>query len=347
MRAFKQVVLAAVGACIAGTAFAQTANPVTLYGRVFAMLESVEATGGANPVARRTRLSDRLSLLGVRGTEDLGGGLKAFFQLETGFLPDQAGTFANRNSGVGLQSASWGSVILGRWDTPAKAASAAIVDPFSNNSLADITGVALNQGNYSRREANLVQYWSPSWGGLAVRVAYAANEGKTATANPYLYSASVTYRRGNLYAAYGHEKHFDQNRAAVAAGIDEVGNVVSASYKLGAVKLFGQYGEYRKTGTETQKSYLAGAEWTLGKHVLLASYQNSKNGGETSAAQQPRCDLMGLGYRYNFSRRTSFEAEYSKVDNEVGNLCNFGTIPLTVSAGQDPVGYAIGLRHVF
>jgi predicted porin len=342
-----QMVLGVAGALIASTAMAQTANPVTLYGRVYAMFESVEADGGATPVARRNRVSNRLSLIGVRGTEDLGGGLKAFFQLETDFSPDSAsGAFATRNSGVGIQS-SWGSVIMGRWDTPFKAAHAAIVDPFENNSLADITGVTLNQGNFSRREPNSVQYWSPNWNGFSMRAHYSANEGKTAVANPYLYSVSATYRAGNLYASYAWEKHFDQNGATVAAGIDEEGNVVSASYILRSVKLFGQYGEYKKTSTKTQKSYLAGASWTLGKHVLLGSYQNSKNGGATTAAQQPECDLVGVGYRYDFTKRTSLVAEYVKVSNDVGNLCNFGTIPLTITAGQDPVGIAIGARHVF
>ncbi len=98
----------------------------------------VEAKGGASPVVRRERVSDQASLLGVRGTEDLGGGLSAFFQLETAFKPDQNDTtFAARNSGVGLQGA-WGSVMMGRWDTPFKTTTIAI-DPFGDLTLAGIT----------------------------------------------------------------------------------------------------------------------------------------------------------------------------------------------------------------
>lgn len=85
----KLIALAVAAASVAPAAMAQTANPVTLYGRVYVMFESVEAKGGASPVVRRNRVSDQSSLLGVRGTEDLGGGLKAFFQLETAFKPDQ------------------------------------------------------------------------------------------------------------------------------------------------------------------------------------------------------------------------------------------------------------------
>src|SRR4051794_21171154 len=68
----KLIALAIAGACVAPAAMAQTANPVTLYGRVYVTLESVEAksSGTTAAVARRTRVSDQSSLFGVRGTED-------------------------------------------------------------------------------------------------------------------------------------------------------------------------------------------------------------------------------------------------------------------------------------
>src|SRR6185437_936883 len=136
----KLIALAVAGACVAPAAMAQTANPVTLYGRVYATFESVEAKGGASPVVRRERVSDQSSLLGVRGKEDLGGGLSAFFQLETAFKPDQNDTtFAARNSGVGLEG-GWGSFIIGRWDTPYKV-STYPVDAFGDLTMAGISGL--------------------------------------------------------------------------------------------------------------------------------------------------------------------------------------------------------------
>ena len=342
----KQIFLAITCAIAAATAVAQSANPVTLYGRVYVTYESVRANEGTAPVATRIRVTDRLSLIGFRGTEDLGGGLKAFFQVESATPIDVGGgTFASRNSGVGL-TGRWGTVLLGRWDTPFKVVHAAIVDPFGDTAAPDITGATLNQGNFSRRENNVVQYWSPNMSGFSLRAHYSANEGKTATANPYLTGASVTYAAGALYLAYAWEKHKDQNGASTAAGVNEIGNAVSATYKIGSVKLSAQSGRYQRTGTETQRSYMAGLDWAIGKHVILATYQNSKNGGVTTAAQ-PKCDLVGIGYRYDFSRRTSFVADYTKVDNDVGSLCNFGTAPLTIGAGQDPRGASVGLRHTF
>ena len=116
----KLIALAVAGACIAPAAMAQTANPVTLYGRVHVNVESVEATG-AVPLPRRTRIQDEASRFGIRGTEDLGGGLSAFFQLETAFYVDQnvntgaatgMSAFATRNSAVGARQL--GHLLIGR-----------------------------------------------------------------------------------------------------------------------------------------------------------------------------------------------------------------------------------------
>lgn len=128
--------------------------------------------------------------------------------------------------------------------------------------------------------------------------------------------------------------------------MDEEGNAVSATYRIGPLKLSGQYGEYKRNGTQTQKGYYVGGEWTRGAHVLLASYQNSEGGGANGSAQ-PKCDLAGIGYRYEFSTRTAFGAEYADVNNRSGSLCNFGTSPLAITAGQDPRGLGVGLRHTF
>lgn len=337
----------AASAALAGAAQAQQANPVTLYGRAYATVESVSASGGTSPVSSRTRVESRNSLIGFRGTEDLGGGLKAFFQVESLVAVDAGtGNFATRNSGVGLQG-SWGSLVIGRWDTPFKLANTG-VDPFQDLALSDMTAASLNQNNnFSRRENNTIQYWSPKFANFEVRLHYSANEGKTATVNPRLYSASIKYEAGPLSLALATEQHSDQNGTTAVAGNKETGNSVAGTYKVGNVKLSGHYGKYKETGTVTQKSYAIGVDWREGNHQVVAQYQNSKNGGLTSAAAQPECDVKGVGYRYHFSRRTFFMAEVSRVTNKVGNLCNFGVSPLTIAADQDPRGVSAGLRHTF
>ncbi len=334
----KLIALAVLGACVAPAAMAQTANPVTLYGRVYVTFESVEAKGGSSPVARRNRVQDQASFLGVRGTEDLGGGLKAFFQLETAFPPDaNATSFANRNSAIGLQG-NFGSILMGRWDTPMKVTQTA-VDPWGDLTMGDITAAGLDQGNFSRREQNSVQYWSPNWSGLQFRAQYTANEGKSSTSNPQVYGGSLAYSAGNLYVAFAYEEHKD---VAVVAGanVSEEGWGIAASYKFGGAKLSGQYGKFER-GSIEDESYMVGIDWAFGKHVLLASIQHAEVDGTSQ-----ECDVGAIGYRYDFSRRTFFIAMYAKVENEGGMNCNFGTGSIG-AAGQNPQGLGLGIRHLF
>jgi predicted porin len=369
----KLIALAVAGATFAPAVMAQSANPVTLYGRVYVMFENVRANEGATPVGSRNRVSDQSSLLGVRGTEDLGGGLKAFFQLETVFRPDEqqvigatGGTvnFANRNSAVGLQG-DFGSVLLGRWDTPFKTTTIA-VDPFGDLTLGGITGSISDRGNFDRREQNVFQYWSPTiLGGFAGRFSYSANEGKTATVNPSVLSTSLTYTQGPFYAGYAWERHKDIYKNYTAA----VGNVVGGKEKgqalfgtvtFGPIKLGAITQKFEKqTGAvnrvSDQKSNMVNITYTAGKNQFVYQHARSKDGAEVTpagvvvanGAVQPDCKSNTAAYFYNFSRRTSFLGQYTKVKNNIAGLCNFGANTLGISAGQDPAGIAVGLRHTF
>jgi predicted porin len=342
----KLIALAVAGASIAPAAMAQTANPVTLYGRAYVTLESVEIKNST--IGRRTRVEDQSSLLGVRGTEDLGGGLKAFFQLETSFrLDSNNSTFANRNSGVGLQG-GFGSVLMGRWDMPFKVATIA-VDPFGDLTIGGITVANNDQSNFDRRDQNVVQYWSPNFGGLTVRLAGTANEGKTATTNPRDYGASVQFTRGPVYLFYAYEEHRD----ASATVQKEDGNAIGGAFTFGAFKVGGLYEEFKRNavavfGFHKRKSYLANVVWTMGSSQFIYQFQNSEGGNRqnaTNTAAQAECDVNSIGYQYNFTRRTFFLAQYVKVDNNATGSCGSGQFG--AGAGEDAQGISFGLRHVF
>jgi predicted porin len=297
----KLLALAVAGACVAPAAMAQTANPVTLYGRAYVMFESVEAKGGpstAPGVPRRSRVTDESSLLGVRGTEDLGGGLKAFFQLETGFRLDSNNTtFAARNSAVGLQG-GFGSFLLGRWDMPWKAATIA-VDPYGDLTLGGITGTLSDGANFDRRDQNVVQYSSPTIAGFAARLAATANENKTTSANPRDYGANVTYTGGPFYAFIAYEKHKDQSGGAgagvgsaatnIVAGADEKGWAAGGSVAFGPIKVGGQYQKIEKGGPTAatnrtdEKNWMGNIVYTLGNHQFIYQYMQSKGSGATTA----------------------------------------------------------------
>jgi predicted porin len=233
---------------------------------VYETVVSVEGkAGGGNPgIDRRTRIDDQASLLGVRGTENLGPGLTAFFQLETAFKPDQNDTaFATRNSGIGLQG-GWGSVVIGRWDTPYKV-STYPVDAFGDLTMAGISGLGHDQGNFDRRDQNIVQYWSPDIAGFQMKVMVQANEGKTATLDPRDTSGNITYTRGPLYAFLAYEEHKDPS----ATVMKEKGTSVGGYFNFGPIKLGAEYEEIKRNaasgGTDPtkRKEWLASIVYTL------------------------------------------------------------------------------------
>jgi predicted porin len=175
--------------------------------------ESVEATGLV-PLPRRSRIQDEASRFGIRGTEDLGGGLSAFFQLETAFYVDQnvatgaaTGTtnspFASRNSAVGLQG-GWGSLLIGRWDTPLKVA-ANSMDPFGDvtwggQAVAMLGSGAGNvSGQFDIRQENVSQYWTPNWAGFSARLSRCERSQNAASNRD---GATVGDTRGPIFISY-------------------------------------------------------------------------------------------------------------------------------------------------
>lgn len=335
-------------ACLsaAPSARAQSQDRITLYGRGYVLLQSIEVRGNPAGAGRFTRVTDDGSRLGVRAREDLGGGLVAWCQMEMGFVLDASGSeFKPRNSGVGFEG-PWGTFIAGRWDSAFNGSQTSIVDPFDDAGLPGIRGAAVNQGNFGRRVNNIVQYRTPRVNGLRARGVYQLSETQTGNAKPHDYSADLSYFDSITYLAVAYEKHKDQAGSAIRAGSDEDGRGLAAFHHFGPVKVYGQYGLYRRTGTEMQKSYLIGFDATHGAHGLLGTYQNSRNGGIVSSPQ-PSCDLAGAGYRYRFSKRTFAIVEYARVTNQVGALCNFGSNPVPITAGQGLRGFAAGMRTVF
>ncbi len=371
----KLIALAVAGATLAPAAMAQTANPVTLYGRIWVAFENVKADGGrAAPIGSRNRVSNNgSSLIGFRGTEDLGGGLKAFFQLETEVRPDQNDSpFSNRNSGVGLQG-NFGSVLLGRWDTPFKLANSSI-DPFGTTTIAGFTSAMSDRGNFDRREQNVVQYWSPNFSGLTFRASYSANEGKTATVNPVVTSMSAVYVQGPIYLSTAWEKHKDIFRsyanystvpglgaafngaANPLSGADETGVSLGGHVTFGPVRVGALIQNFKKTGggttvTSDQKSQMFNLIYTAGKNQFVYQLQRSKDGATrataATAVTEPDTKVNSIAHLYNFSRRTTLFTIYTMTKNNVNGLGNFGANTLTISPDQDPRGFSIGLRHTF
>lgn len=342
----KLVALAIGGACVAQAAVAQTPNPVTLYGLVFGTFEIVEAKGGTAPVSRRTRVEDNSSRFGIRGTEDIGGGNKAFFQMETVFRIDSNNsTFAARNSAVGLQG-GWGSILMGRWDSPYKVAGYP-ADPWNLLTLAGYWNTIQDGGNFGRRPQNVVQYWSPNIAGFNFRVAGTATEGKTATSNPQDLSAMVGWARGPIVVNVAWEKHEDQLGATATPGAEEEGLMIAGSVTLASLKIGFVAEEIKKTGRTKQKNYYLSAKQAFGSHAIVATLGKSEDGDAVGRAQ-PETETYSIAYEYRFSRRTSVHVMYALIENNNAGVRNFPLLPIPgPTPGWDPRGVSLGILHTF
>jgi len=183
----KKLMAAAVaGVLVAPAAYAQSSN-VQLYGRANLGVDYYQAKGATtnaagvqNNLDGRFRVFDNSSRVGLRGTEELGGGLKAIFQIETGVAIDtgnntgQAGTvngsagfWASRDSYVGLQG-GWGRVTFGRqsifW---ANGVNAQFAANYINTEIPWTNGTNSGRlGFPTARTPNTVQYTTPTFGGF-------------------------------------------------------------------------------------------------------------------------------------------------------------------------------------
>jgi predicted porin len=260
---------------------------------------------------------------------------------------------------------NFGNVFLGRWDTPFKYTQLLQVDPFGDLTIASPAGITMRQLAFDVRANNSLQYWTPNFSGFTARFVVTSNEAKSdapaasgtaAGANPRLYGGSIDWTSGPFYVAYAYEKHKDQipqstlsSTTVFAQGTDETGNGISGKYTMGWAVVSAQFGQYKRTGSDDQKSGMVNLTGTFGVHQGIVSLRKSKDGGP-SGTQQPECNGIALGYKYLFDRNLDFIAEYVQVNNKTGGLCDFGSNGVgaaSIAGGGDPKGVAAGLRYTF
>jgi predicted porin len=331
-------------AALPGLAAAQSS--VTIYGTLNADVESVKANGATVPgddFPSRARVSSNSSNVGFRGVEDLGSGLKAFFQIESSAnLDEGGGTWASRNSAVGLTSA-WGQILLGQWDTPYKVATQRL-DPFGNTGIAAYSGIigfsgsiTAGQGganfqqraSFDRRTRNVVQYWTPSLSGFNARIAYGAPDsdkptGADSALTPTLWSLAASYESGPFYAAVAYERHDDFEplntllAAPLTSGHDD-GIRVGASYRIGGFTISGAYEwlKYQGDGlASAQVTALVGpgsqnVEYEIGNWFVAGSYEIGPNVLALAYGQKETDQLNGADVGGTRARQVSARWGYN------------------------------------
>ena len=370
----KTLLSALVAGLCAGTAQAQTTS-VTLYGIADGNVRvDHTAIGNLKSVGSGGESGSRW---GLRGTEDLGNGLKATFIFEQGVdLSDNSvpqgdvaattsgnpasstgGRVFSRTATVGLNSASLGEVRLGRAYTPFYVLWSAI----------DVMGAGLVGGaqNYialgvGTRFDNAVFYDSPKVYGFQLSAAYRLGESTTNTPAASKQgnnagNASLTYAAGPILAgyAYGSQKNAPDNNTTRS-------QVAGLIYDLKVAKLSGLWSNVRNSTTTRVRSYGAGVSVPIQAFTVFAQVARIDNRYDlnNSTLKNDDSTFFGVGANYAFSKRTDVYTSWGKLKNKnnavvrVQDASNVGlqTIAGTtanIPPGFDPWSAQLGIRHRF
>ncbi len=354
-----ELILSMLGS-FAGAALAQTST-ANLYGIIdqgVSHMNGGQSTLSFSPVALIGRpdtwtvRSATSSRLGVRGSEDLGGGMKANFQIEHRFTPDTGGTeprdgasiaFWNAQSWVGL-SGGFGEVRLGRQFVPAFHIGIN-GDPWGYDYNVAGASNFTRGGNGVTMSTNAVVYRTPNLAGFTAELMVAAGEGGAAVVNPPAgrvgrnEGANLQYTAGSLWAGLGYN-----NSRQEGTPIQNRYWNLGIAYDFGFVRTVVSYsvGHNNVAGNPDTRTYLIGATAPVGQGRLkaVAARYNAAAGQNFNAANPSLPPLnsgqdttkFGLGYEYLLSKRTSLHAD-------VGTAKTDGVSRTT--------GLEAGLKHSF
>ncbi len=356
---------AAALAALASTA-ASAQSSVTLYGVADAGIEytsksapTAAGTGGGNAF-RVTSGNQSGSRWGLRGVEDLGGGLKSVFVLESGVNFDtgtsgQGGRLFGRNAYVGLQS-PYGTFTLGRHTTPFFDFGL-LYDPMAISTRYGITSTAPEFGSRADNSAKYIG----TFGGLTVSGLYSfTNNGNEVPGNYHNgreFSALASYATGGLSLGAVYDQA--NNTGDASAQMTRRASV-AGSYSFGAAKVYGGYRWARAYDGATlpgaqganggSNLYWAGLGYQFTPAFSLvgaAYYQDFRNSGADPWDFVATAD-------YAFSKRTDVYLSLSYVKNKNNSnlsVNGFNTNSPTDSAfvqnGANQFGATMGIRHKF
>ena len=385
----KSLIVVAVAASFASVAHAQSS--VTLYGLLDAGLTYTSNVAPANGVghgnAKWAAGSGGInqSMFGLRGSEDLGGGLKAIFTLESGFNINN-GKFANNNgmfnrqAFVGLSSAQYGTVTLGRqydasqdYLAPLTATGSwggtFFAHPYNNDNLNTNGGQSVN---------NSIKYSSADYAGFTFGGTYGFSNQAGAFANNREYSVGAAYQYQGLRlgAAYAQQNNPAANTSGASDGVlANAGGVMTgnfrqrefggaASYSFGPATVGAAFTQSRidnlvgaAVGQRQGHSnnYEVNGKYNLTPAMALGvayTFTDAKGYGVNADGNdmKTRYHQIGLQADYSLSRRTDVYAQavyqHAMGDGGVASIYSGDNTQLP-SSSKNQTAATVGLRHRF
>nr|WP_063791570.1 porin [Burkholderia ambifaria] len=375
------------GMCIAlavaasGTAHAQSS--VTLYGSIDAALAHYNNTGGRSLFAMQSG-DNESSYWGLKGAEELGGGLKTIFTLESSFdvtngqLSDSRRLFSH-NAFVGLSSNAFGTLTAGRQYDP----TVDLIQPITGDAMAGAlftTPGDVDNNDNSFWVNNSIKYTSPIYGGFQYELMYGFGGIAGNTAGGQMYGAAASYNNGGLTVAAGYlfarndasgngAADLNQNNAVVPLSGDismygsrqiiqaavqyAIGDLTAnLRYSNAQYKPYANYGAFNRT--ETYNIGGAALQYQITPALSGSiNYVYTRSSGASSATY----NNAGVNFTYSLSKRTSLYAEagYSHAsgttfsDDGLAIVAAGGTIgDLGPSAStRSQVATIVGITHKF
>ncbi|SMG60742.1 porin [Paraburkholderia susongensis] len=302
----KSLIVVAAAASFASVAHAQSS--VTLYGLLDAGLTYTSNVAGNSKWAAGSGGINQ-SMFGLRGSEDLGGGLKAIFTLESGFninnggLGNNGGIF-NRQAFVGLSSAQFGTVTLGRQYDAAQDYLAPLTatgswggtyfaHPFNNDNLNTNGGLSVN---------NSIKYSSANYAGFTFGGTYGFSNQAGAFANNRQYSLGAAYQWQGLHlgAAYAQQNNPAANTSGASDGV-----------------LANTAGVYPATSQFRQRQFGAAASYGFGPAVVGVAWTQSRIDnlvGAEVGQRQGHTNNYEINGKYNLTPALGLGIAYTFTD---------------------------------
>ena len=376
-----KILAAAIVAALAAPpqAVADTAN-VNVYGKLDLSYDIINTgTSGATSGTTSNRVSSNTSRFGLKGSQDLGEGVSGIWQVETTLNVGNGGSagvgVGTRNTFAGLSSASAGTVVLGRHNTPYNISTRKL-DVFADG-IADNRSLLGGQSGASAASA------TASANPITFKTAYASFDGRQdqtllytsprladafTTAFSYVnlnpannvstglksnaWSLAGWYDAGGIYGSLAYETHNNLNVAGSSEKATRLGLGYTADvFSVGLV--------YEKTGDTLgaasanlyghHAAYLSGKFNVSSSNVIKAAYSTA---GSTATANTG-AKQFSVGYDHSLSKTSTVYALYTKLSNQsaagytLSNSSSVGGFSTSAGVGSSPVAIAVGVKHTF
>lgn len=351
----KVIALAVAGALVAPLAAHADAQ---IYGQMHVSIDAINNDNSAADDDSGMGVSSNSSRIGFKGSEDLGGGMSAVWQVESSIgLTDNAQTsLAGRNSFLGL-AGGFGTVLVGRHDTPYKSVGRAV--DFFGDTAGDSRTIINDNGQHAR-PGNVIAYVSPNFSGFQGVAAYVTDlaSDRSDDTDNQAYSLALNYNNGPLYVGLATQ---NLSEDALGTADDAVAHMVAASYTFGSFKVGGLYqrdASYGGDDDADRNTWGIGGAFNMGANTIKAQYYYAD---EIDGTDDTEVGKFAIGFDHAMSKQTKVYALYARVDNGDNSAVNvagvngdgFGdTGPgcvggVCTEAGGEPSAFSVGMIHKF